>query len=366
MKSGLSDSELETYARQIVLKDIGCDGQLRLRNSTACVLGLGGLGSKIALQLVGMGIGHLRIVDRDIVSRVDLHRQYLYDTESIGRPKVEVAFKKLKLLNPDTELIVFPESLNSTNAAEIIAGADIVLDGLDRPESRYLVNRTCFKYGVPYVFGAAIQAYGSVSTIVPGQTFCLECFRPGRRNDDSLKAAVVGVDPSVLGIVTSVQVSEAVRLLTHRQPNLLNKLMHIDLSDLSFQIITGSRQEKCSVCGTDPMDLPEPFSERYIEETRAKDGSKSFVISPKRRIEIDLDKLKKILKETGFRITDVGVFGTTAERSADVKICILKTGTMVAQATPLARGSTRDDLLAIYKSVLVAGFNLPEDIIPKA
>ena len=364
MKLELSDSELEIYARQIALKDIGYDGQLRLRNSTACVLGLGGLGSKIALQLVGMGVGHLRIVDRDIVSRVDLHRQYLYDTGSIGRPKVEVAFAKLKLLNPETELIAFPESLNSMNAAEIIAGADIVLDGLDRPEVRYVVNRTCVKYGVPYVFGAAIQAHGNISTIVPGQTFCLECFRPGRRNDDSLKAAVVGVDPSVLGIVASVQVSEAVRLLTHRQPNLLNKLMYIDLRELSFRIFGGNRQEKCPVCGTNPIDHAEPFSEKYLEETCAKDGSRSFVITPKRRIEIDLERLSNLLHKRGFPIKSMGMFGITFEKSSDVTVCFLRRGTMVAQASSRATGPLKDDLLGSYRSLLVDGLNLAEDILP--
>ncbi len=104
MKQELSDAELETYARQIALEDIGYDGQLKLRNAKACIIGLGGLGSLIALKLVGMGIGYLRIVDRDIVSRSDLHRQYLYDVDSVGEPKVEVALRKLSRVNPDVKL----------------------------------------------------------------------------------------------------------------------------------------------------------------------------------------------------------------------------------------------------------------------
>lgn len=118
MTSGLSNLELDTYSRQIVLADIGYDGQLKLRNASVCLVGVGGLGSPVALKLVGMGIGHLRIVD-------------------------------------------------------------LVVDGLDRPEPRYLVNRTCQKMGLPYVFGAAVSTYGNVSTFVPGQTLCLECFMAG-------------------------------------------------------------------------------------------------------------------------------------------------------------------------------------------
>ena len=158
MKQELTDAELETYSRQIALEDIDYDGQLKLRNGKACIIGLGGLGSLIAPKLVGMGIGYLRIVDRDIVSRSDLHRQHLYDVDSIGRPKVEVALRKLSRLNPDVELDPFPESLNLTNASELIGGVDVILDGLDSPEPRYLVNRTCNKLKIPYVFGAAIEA----------------------------------------------------------------------------------------------------------------------------------------------------------------------------------------------------------------
>ena len=106
MKSKLSDLEIDKYSRQIVLSDIGYDGQLKLRNAKACVIGLG---SKIAFQLVGMGIGYIRLVDRDIVSHTDLHRQYLYDSEILGRPKVDIALGKLKKLNPEVEMITFPE-----------------------------------------------------------------------------------------------------------------------------------------------------------------------------------------------------------------------------------------------------------------
>jgi adenylyltransferase/sulfurtransferase len=143
MSIELSDTELETYARQIVLDEIGYDGQLRLRNAKACVIGMGGLGTLIAQKLVGMGIGYLRIVDRDIVSQSDLHRQFLYDTDTVGMPKVEVALQRLKLLNPDVEIDPIPETLNSINKNELISDMDVILDGLDNPEIRYLINRAC-------------------------------------------------------------------------------------------------------------------------------------------------------------------------------------------------------------------------------
>ncbi|MBW2182128.1 MAG: ThiF family adenylyltransferase, partial [Deltaproteobacteria bacterium] len=126
MKNELTDEELETYSRQVVLTDIGYDEQLKLRNAKVCLIGVGGLGAPVALKLAGMGIGFLRIVDRDIVSRSDLHRQHLYDAQCVGQPKVEVAWRKLSQLNPDVELEPVPESLNSINAEELIDGMDVV------------------------------------------------------------------------------------------------------------------------------------------------------------------------------------------------------------------------------------------------
>ena len=219
MKQELTDTELNIYARQIVLSDIGYDGQLKLRNSTACIVGLGGLGSLIAPKLVGMGIGNLRIVDRDIVSRSDLHRQHLYDVDSVGQPKVEAALKKLTRINPDVNIESYPESLTSYNSNEIIAGANIVLDGLDRPEPRYIVNRTCHALEIPYIFGAAIEAFGNITSILPDRSICLECFMPGLKEEDLPKCGVVGVHPSVLGIVTGFQVFEAIRVLTEQEPD---------------------------------------------------------------------------------------------------------------------------------------------------
>jgi adenylyltransferase/sulfurtransferase len=134
MHKELTDEELETYSRQIVLADIGYDGHLKLKNARVCLVGVGGLGSPVALKLVGMGIGFLRVVDRDIVSRSDLHRQYIYDVDSIGMPKVEVLDKKLSRLNPDVTLDPVPESLNSINAEELMTGMDVIIDGLGLPK----------------------------------------------------------------------------------------------------------------------------------------------------------------------------------------------------------------------------------------
>jgi len=365
MKNQLSDAELETYARQIVLEEIGYDGQVKIRNAKAAVIGMGGLGSLIASKLVGMGIGHLRMVDRDIVSRSDLHRQYLYDADSLGRPKVEVALKKLGSLNPDVTLEAIPESLNSINVNELIGDVDVVLDGLDRPEPRYLVNRTCNKQKIPYIFGAAIQTLGNVSTLVPGRTLCLECFMGGLKDDDLPKCGVVGVHPSVLGIVTAIQVFEAVNLIIDREPKLLNKLLYIELGDLKFHTLKLAAREDCPVCGVNPSTAPEPSADKFFEETCARDGRRNFIISPKKRIKLPLDQLPDLLKEKGFSIRSSGAFGVTFDQTEDITTSILNSGIMISQTSPGVKSNIKKVVLGTYRSILVDGLGFSGEIVPE-
>lgn len=364
MPDELSELEQETYSRQIVLADIGYDGQLKLRNGKACIVGIGGLGSPIALKLVGMGIGHLRMIDRDIVSRSDLHRQYLYDAHAVGQAKVEVALKKLNRLNPDVELEAIPESLSTLNAEELISGMDVVIDGLDRPEPRYLINRVCNQLQIPYIFGAAIEAFGNVSTIIPGKTFCLECFMAGLKDEDLPVCGVVGVHPSILGIVSSIQVSEAVRVLTGKEPKLLNKLLYIDLREFTFNILEIPSLESCRICGTNATGKPEQIVDRFFEETCARDGLRTFIISPRGRIEIDLKRLSQILKERGIRITNSGDFGLTFKSTEHITISMLKSGTMIAQAPPDAAMGAKNTIVDTYRFILVDAFGFSQDLIP--
>ena len=364
MYKELTDEELNTYSRQIVLADIGYDGQLALKNAKVCLIGVGGLGSPIALKLVGMGIGTLRFVDRDVVSRTDLHRQHLYDVDTIGQPKVEVALKRLNRLNPDVKLEPVPEALNSLNADELIDGMDIVIDGLDRIETRYIVNRTCNRLKVPYVFGAATASYGNVSTLIPDQTFCLECFMPDLKNEDIPSCGLVGVHPSVVGMVASIQVSEAIRVLTGLKPKLFNKLLYVDLREFEFNILDIPRLESCKVCGKKPDGAPAKLTDRWFEESCARDGRRTYSIAPKKRLEVNLEKLAKVIKKKGLPLKSAGMFGLTFEHSKRITACILKSGIMVAQTPPQIDGDITKEVLDIYKSILVDGLGLTEDILP--
>ena len=326
----LSDEELTYYSRQIVMAEMGYNAQLKLKNSKACLVGLGGLGSPAATQLVAMGVGHLRLVDRDVVELANLHRQHLYGVDEIGYPKVEAAAKRLQRLNPYITLEPLPLSVNETNAEDIVEGMDVVVDGLDSMAARYAINRACIKLGVPYVFGAAITTTGNLSTIVPGETACLECFY-GNLDDKKLpKCGVVGVHPSLVNIIASLEVSEAIRILTGKQPRLANKLLHFDLDEMEINEISLSKVDSCPVCGEHPSGSPMPLKRELVEEICGRKGKKVFVIVPDENLDVNLVELKNYLKRKGFSIKVEAKLGLTFGLH-DVKASVLKSGIVILE-----------------------------------
>jgi len=326
----LSDEELNYYSRQIVMTEMGYNAQLKLKNAKACLVGLGGLGSPAATQLVAMGVGHLRLVDRDVVELANLHRQHLYGVDTIGYPKVEVAAKRLQSLNPYVELEPLPLSINEANAEDLVRGVDVVIDGLDSMAARYAVNRACVKLGVPYVFGAAITTTGNLSTIIPGETACLECFY-GNLDDKKLpKCSVVGVHPSLVNIIASLEVSEAIKILTGKQPRLANKLLHFDLDEMEFNEIQLSKVESCPVCGLHPSGSPMPLKRELVEEICGRHGRKVFVVVPEENLDVNLVELTNYLKRKGFSIKVEGKLGLTFNLK-DVKASVLKSGIVILE-----------------------------------
>jgi adenylyltransferase/sulfurtransferase len=324
----LSENEFEAYSRQITLKDIGYGGQLKLKKSKICVAGLGGLGSIVAFQLTAMGVGYIRLVDRDVVERSNLHRQYLYDTESIGLPKPEIAYEKLKKLNPYVMLEPFPVSINSFTAEEVIKDVDVVIDGLDRILPRYAINRACVKLGIPYIYGAALETYGNVSTIIPNKTPCLECMFPGLDDRRLPTCSTVGVHPSVLSIIASIEVTEAINLVLG-VPRLMGKLLYFNLKDLTITDAQVSKLSSCPVCGESPKQL-KPESKLLVEEVCGRKGLPTFIISPPFIMDLDLDDIKGHLGRSGAKITVNGKYGLTFNLKG-FSISLLKSGVTVIE-----------------------------------
>jgi len=354
----LSESELEFYSRQIVLPEIGYNGQLKLKKARVCIAGLGGLGSPASLQLAAMGIGHLRLVDRDVVELSNLQRQHLYNVRFLGYPKVEVAAKRLHELNPNIEVEPMPLSVNAKTAYEIVKDVDVVVDGLDRMTPRYALNRACQKTGTPYIFAAAIMTFGNVSTIIPGETPCLECFQ-GNLDDEMLPTcAVVGVHPSILSIIASIEASEAVRIILGKKPHLAGKILHCDLGNMEFEEIEISKADNCPVCGSNPSGPPMPLKEKLITEICGREGKRVFVITPKRNLELDMNKLNSLLKDMGFKIKVKANLGLTFDTKSKSSASILKSGIMVIEGA-----DNEKKAYSLYKEIMLERLKIPSDQI---
>jgi len=359
--SELSNDEIEAYSRQIVLDEIGYEEQLKIKNAKVLIAGIGGLGSPTALKLAAMGVGFIKLVDRDIVSASDLHRQYLYDFHSIGLVKIEVAAEKLKALNPRLTVMPIPISIKQWNAHELIKDVDLVIDGLDSIETRYIINRACIERNIPYLYGAAIENQGVASTIIPYESACLECFNPGLTDEELPKCSIVGVHPSILSIISSIQTLEAIRLITGKKPKLINKLLYIDLNELSFDEVKVVRNQNCPSCGS--KQIKPQLKEELIEEHCARSGKKVFIITPKKWLTIDLLKASIQLKE--FKIEKFGKLGATFSRKDGTTLSILKTGVAIIQVPPnLNKLNSKKDALDLYKTILIDKLDMPIEALP--
>jgi len=351
----LSDDELEFYSRQIVLPDIGYNGQLKLKKARVCIAGLGGLGSPVSQQLAAMGVGYLRLVDRDVVELSNLQRQHLYGANFLGYPKVEVAAKRLHELNPNIEIEPVPLSVNTNTAYDIIKDVDVVIDGLDRMTPRYALNRACQKAGTPYIFAAAIMTFGNISTIIPGETPCLECFQ-GNLDDEMLPTcAVVGVHPSILSIIASIEVSEAVRIILGEKPRLAGKILHCDLGNLEFEKIEVSKADNCPVCGPKPKGSPMPLTQKVITEICGREGKRVFVITPKKNLELDIDNLYSHLKSMGFNIKVKADLGLTFDTASKGSASILKSGIMVIEGA-----DDEKEAYDLYNKIILERLKVPK------
>ena len=245
----LTNQEKAYYARQIVMKGFGEEAQSRLINSKVLIVGLGGLGSPIATQLTAMGVGYLRIVDHDKVDLTNLHRQHLYDSESVGDLKTRVAAERLRKLNPYVEIEPINAQITYENASKIVQGMDLVMDALDAMAPRYVINKACVNQNIPFIHGGVITGIGTATTIIPKETPCLECFKGGIDDRILPSNASLGVHPSIINIIASIQTSEAIKLLSGKKPSLANRLLFFELEDLSMEFIDIIRLEDCPICG---------------------------------------------------------------------------------------------------------------------
>lgn len=249
--AALSPGELVRYSRHLLLPEVGVEGQVRLAAARVLLVGAGGLGSPVALYLAAAGVGHLGLVDFDTVDLSNLQRQILHGTSDIGRSKLESASDRLADINPNVQVEPFPTRLTSANALEIIRDYDIVVDGTDNFQTRYLVNDACVILGKPNIYGSVIRFEGQASVFSSGDGPCYRClFReppPPGLVPTCAEGGVFGVLPGLIGVV---QATETIKCILGLGDSLVGRLLLVDAFRMRFREISLRRDPECRACGT--------------------------------------------------------------------------------------------------------------------
>ena len=250
----LSAEERERYGRHLTIPEVGEKGQARLLESRVLLVGAGGLGSPAAFYLAAAGVGHLALVDDDVVDRSNLQRQILHTDDRLGTPKVESARATLKALNPAIDVAARAERLTSANVDELFAGYDVIVDGSDNFATRYLVNDACIKLGIPNVHGSIYRFDGQVSVFWPGYSVrrgpCYRCLfpepPPPELAPSCAEAGVLGVLPGVIGTLEAI---ETVKILLGIGDLLVGRLLVYDALRQRFTELKIERNPECRRCG---------------------------------------------------------------------------------------------------------------------
>ncbi len=254
MNKDLTQEEVFRYARHLTIPEVGLEGQRKLKNASALVVGTGGLGSPIALYLAGAGLGRIGLIDFDVVDTSNLQRQVIHDTEQLGKPKVESARDRLHALNPLVQVDIYDERLTPENAERIISKYDLVLDGTDNLPSRYLINDTCVLLKKPYIYGSVYQFEGQISVLDAAKGPCYRCIFKDPPPETSMPSGVqLGVFGALPGTIGTIQVAEAIKLIIGAGEPLIGQLVLYDALNVEFHKLQVGKDPNCRICGDHPV-----------------------------------------------------------------------------------------------------------------
>ena len=249
----LSVDEVRRYSRHLIIPDVGMTGQKRLKNAKVLCVGAGGLGSPALLYLAAAGVGTLGVIDFDVVDESNLQRQIIHGQSDVGRSKAESARDSIKELNPLVNVIVHKERLDSDNAMQVFEPYDLIVDGTDNFATRYLVNDACVLLGKPYVWGSIYRFDGQASVFWAEHGPCYRCLYPEPPPPGMVPSCAEG---GVLGVlcasIGSIQVNEAIKIITGIGDPLVGRLMIYDALDMTYRPVRVRKDPECPVCGKNP------------------------------------------------------------------------------------------------------------------
>ncbi len=248
----MNDEQLLRYSRHILLPEIGIEGQEKLRAARALLIGAGGLGSPIALYLAAAGVGTLTLCDDDSVDLTNLQRQIVHRTDAIGRPKVASARDTLAAVNPETRVEMIASRVAGDELDQLVARADVVIDGCDNFATRHAVNRACVKHKKALVSGAGVRFDGQVAVFDRRDATapCYACLFPEDTQSEEMRCAVMGVFAPLTGIIGCIQAAEALKVLTGAGEILSGKLLLIDALTMDIRTLRLQQDPQCVICAT--------------------------------------------------------------------------------------------------------------------
>jgi sulfur-carrier protein adenylyltransferase/sulfurtransferase len=249
MGTELSQAEMARYARHIIMPEIGEAGQRKLKEAAVLVVGAGGLGSAICLYLAAAGVGHIGVVDDDVVDTSNLQRQVIHDTPRLGQLKAESARERMLALNPHLQVEAYGERFTAENGASLLTGYEIVVDGTDNFASRYLINDLCVPTGKIYVYGSIYRFEGQVSVFDARQGPCYRCLFAEQPSPGATPIPPIGPFGVLPGTIGTIQATEVIKLILGVGTPLIGKLLLYDALDMSFQLVQFAKNPHCPACG---------------------------------------------------------------------------------------------------------------------
>jgi molybdopterin/thiamine biosynthesis adenylyltransferase/rhodanese-related sulfurtransferase len=367
----LSVEEVRRYSRHLIIPDVGMAGQKRLKNAKVLCVGAGGLGSPALLYLAAAGVGTLGIVEFDVVDESNLQRQVIHGQSDIGRSKAESARDSIKEINPLVRVNLHEERLDSTNVMELFAQYDLIVDGTDNFATRYLVNDACVLLNKPYIWGSIYRFDGQASVFWSEYGPCYRCLYPEPPPPGMVPSCAEG---GVLGVlcasIGSIQVTEAIKLLTGIGEPLVGRLMIYDALEMSYRQVKVRKDPECAICGEHPTVTElidyEAFCGAISEE--AADAAKDSTITVKQLKEwLDTDEkiqLIDVREQNEYEIVNIpgatlipkGEFlmGTALEKLDPTKRIVLhcKSGARSAEALAVVHAAGYKDAVHVGGGVL--------------
>src|SRR6476646_2754288 len=249
----LSSDEILRYSRHLILPEVALEGQQRLKGSRVLLIGAGGLGSPLALYLAAAGVGTLGLVDFDVVDITNLQRQVLHGTKDVGRPKLDSAKERIGDINPYVHVEGYPVKLTSANALEIARDYDVIVDGTDNFQTRYLTNDLCVLLGKPNVYGSIFRFEGQAAVFWAARGPCYRCLYPEPPPPGLVPSCAAGGVLGILpGLVGVMQATEVIKLILGKGEPLIGRLLLIDALDMKFRELKLRKNPDCPACGTHP------------------------------------------------------------------------------------------------------------------